>query len=84
MREQQLEIDKNFEAFKRMLPELLKDEGKYAIFRDGKHVLTLDTFADALKVSRAMFDDEKYSIQKITSHPIDLGFRSRALHRRKV
>jgi hypothetical protein len=33
---QQDQVNLNYEAFKKMLPDLLKDENKYALLRDGE------------------------------------------------
>jgi hypothetical protein len=76
--EQQVKI--NYKAFQEMLPALLKDENKYALLKDGELVAVYDTMQDALTTAQKMFSDGFWSIQKITDRPIDLGYRSRALH----
>ena len=76
----QTEVDRNFEAFKIMLPDLLKDHaGKYGLLRGTKLIEKFDTAGDALIYARAQFPDDLYSIQEITGRTIDLGFFSHAV-----
>jgi hypothetical protein len=63
-----------------MLPDLLKDENKYALLKDGKLVAVYETMPDAVTTAEKMFSDGLWSVQKITDRPINLGYRSRALH----
>ncbi len=84
MSEHQEEVDKNYLAFKAMLPSLSANAGKYVLLKDGELEGIYDTFRDAVQTANAFFTDDKFSIQQITSHPVDLGFRSRALRRRQV
>ena len=75
---QQREVDRNYEAFKKELPGLLKsDPGRTALMRAGEVVMCFDTERDAIEVGRKMFNDRRFSIQKIRSRPIDLGYFSR-------
>lgn len=75
---QQREVDRNYEAFKKELPNLLKsDPGRTALMRDGVVVMCFDTERDAIEAGRKMFEDRHFSIQKIRSRPIDLGYFSR-------
>ncbi len=77
----QAEVDQNFEAFKAMLPDLMKDSaGKYVLLRGTKLVEKFDTAGDALIYAQAQFPDGFYSIQEVTGHTIDLGFFSHAMH----
>ncbi len=63
----QAEVDRNFEAFGAMLPDLLKDHaGKYALLRDTKLIEKFDTAGDALIYAQAQFPDGLYSIQEVT------------------
>ncbi len=63
----QAEVDRNFEAFRGMLPDLLKDHaGKYALLRDTKLIEKFDTAGDALIYAQAQFPDGLYSIQEVT------------------
>ena len=76
----QSEVDRNFEAFRAMLPDLLKDHaGKYVLLRDTKLIQKFDTAGDALIYAQAQFSDGIYSIQEVTGRTIDLGFFSHAM-----
>lgn len=76
----QAEVDRNFEAFERMLPDLLKDyAGKYVLLRDTKLIEKFDTAGDALIFAQAQFPDGLYSIQEVTGRTIDLGFFSHVM-----
>ncbi len=80
--ERQAEVDLNFSKFKELLGSLSASSGKFALMRRGEVIQVYDTFSDALNTATTFYVDGLYSIQKITSQPIDLGYRSRALLRR--
>ena len=45
----QTEVDRNYEEFKRILPDLLqRSPGKYVVMHDGEIAKELDTFGDAV------------------------------------
>ena len=74
---QQQEVDRNYEAFKKVLPELLKsDPGRTALMRGGEVVMCFDTERDAIQAGRRFFEDRRFSIQKVSSRPVDLGYFS--------
>ena len=74
---QQQEVDRNYEAFKKMLPDLLKsDPGRVALMRGGEVVMCFDTERDAIEVGCRFFEDRRFSIQKIRSRPVNLGYFS--------
>ena len=74
---QQQEVDRNYEAFKKVLPSLLKsDPGRTALMRGGKVVMCFDTERDAIQAGRRFFEDRHFSIQKVGSRPMDLGYFS--------
>ena len=74
---QQQEVDRNYEAFKKMMPDLLKsDPGRVALMRGGEVVMCFDTERDAIEAGRRFFEDRRFSIQKIRSRPVDLGYFS--------
>jgi hypothetical protein len=76
----QSEADKNFEAFKAILPGLLEAHGgKYAVLRHGELVQVFDTARDAMLFGSAEFDDGMFSVQEITDQAVDLGFYSHAV-----
>jgi hypothetical protein len=77
----QTEVRRNYEAFKRQLPELLKDRrGKFALMHNEQIVEFYDTAADAYKVGIKSFGEGAFSIQEVTDSPLDLGFFSYAVH----
>lgn len=77
---QEEQVKLNYEAFKKLLPELLKQEAnKYALMRDGKLIAVYETMPDAITTAETMFSDGRWSIQNITDRPINLGYRSRAV-----
>lgn len=76
--EQQKEVERNYAAFKALLPELLKsDARRFALMRGGKVVTCFDTSRDAIEAGRQLFQDRPFSIQEITDRSIDLGYFSR-------
>ena len=74
--DQQKEVDRNYESFKEQLGALLKtDAGRTALMQDGKVVACFDTDGDAIRAGRRLLKGP-FSIQEITSEPIDLGYYS--------
>ncbi len=72
----QQEVDKNYEAFKEKLDELIMtDQNRYALMHDGEVIACFDTARDALKAGQKLYGDA-FSIQEITDRPIDLGYLS--------
>jgi len=79
--DRQAEADRNFEAFQKKLPELLKEHaGKFALLRDGEIVQFFDTARDAMVHGQSEFEDGLFSVQEVTEQVTDLGFFSHALH----
>lgn len=77
----QAEVDKNFEAFQRLLPELIETHhGKFALMRGKKIVQIFDTVHDAVVFAKEKFEDDLFSVQKITNQAADLGIFSHAVH----
>jgi D-mannonate dehydratase len=75
------EVDRNYEAFKKLLPGLLKScFGKYALMHDTSIVEFLDTFSDAIKFGHSKFGLGNFSVQEVTDRSVSLGFYSYALH----
>ena len=72
---QQQEVDRNYEAFKKVLPELLEsDRGRTALMRGGKVIACFDTGRDAIKAGRTFFEDQRFSIQEVKGRGIDLRY----------
>jgi hypothetical protein len=75
------QVDKNFEAFQKLLPGLLPiHAGKFAVMNDGKIAEFFDSLSDAIKFGHAKFGDANFSVQEVTSQNINLGFYSYALY----
>ena len=70
-------VKTNYEAFTRMLPDLLKTHpGQFALMRDGE---IADFFPSARKASQhgeTAFDDGLFSVQEVTDEVVDLGWFS--------
>ena len=74
---QKLEVDQNYNAFVRMLAELLPEHrDQLALMRDGAVIGFYDTPRAALEAAADKFPDRIFSIQEVTDEPIDLGFWS--------
>ena len=74
---QKLEVDRNYDAFVRMLGKILGEHrDQLALMRDGDVVGYFDTPRQALEAASQSFPDGIFSIQEVTDEPIDLGFWS--------
>lgn len=74
---QKQEVDRNYDAFMRLLGSLLPERrNQWALMRDGKIIAFFDKPGDANRTGMEMFPDEIFSIQEVTDEPIDLGFWS--------
>ena len=84
-RTQQGEVDRNYEAFKAILPELMRsDANRFALMHDGEVVACFDTSRDASQAGKQLFENDFFSVQKVTVRPVDLGYFSHAGVRRAV
>lgn len=69
----------NYQTFERLLPSLLKkEEGRFALLHGGKLIGVFDTAAAAHAHGAQVFDDGLFSVQKVKSGTIGLGFFSYA------
>lgn len=76
----EVEIERNYAAFKDIMPTLLAgSEGQYALMRDQELRGVYASAGDAERAGYELFGDELYSIQLVSSKPVDLGFYSYAL-----
>lgn len=74
---QELQVDRNYDAFQRMLSQILPTHrDKLALMRDGQIVGYYETPHEALVAADAKYPDQIFSIQEVTDEPIDLGFWS--------
>lgn len=77
----QAEVDANFEAFQKMLPDLLSREAnRWALMRHGECVGFYDTLRDAHVAARALYDDKLFSVQQVSFAVVDLGWFSHAVY----
>ena len=73
-------VDENFEAFQKLLPELMKTRpGKYALMREGEVVEFFDSARDAMIFGQTQFSDGLFSIQQVIDQIVDLGWFSHAV-----
>ncbi len=78
---QKQEVDRNYDAFMRMLSGLLAEHrDQLALMRDGQVVGYFKTPREALRAASEHFPDRIFSIQEVTDEPIDLGFWSHVGH----
>jgi hypothetical protein len=74
---QRLEVDRNYDAFVRMLGTLLPEHrDELVLMRDGAVVGFYNTPREALVAATEKFPDGIFSLQEVTDEPIDLGFWS--------
>ena len=74
------EVDRNYEAFLKVLPDLLKSHaGKFAVLHDAQVVEFFDSLADAVRFGTAKFGDARFSVQEVSSQDINLGYYQYAL-----
>lgn len=73
------EIEQNFVAFQGEVASLMPDhEGKFALMRHQKIVEVYGQLVDAVVAGHSNYPDGMFSIQEITTKPLDLGFFSHA------
>jgi hypothetical protein len=68
---QRQEVDRNYDAFTRILGTLLEDHrDQLALMRDAKIVGYYESPRDALLAAAELFPDGIFSIQEVTDEPI--------------
>ena len=73
------EVDRNFDAFRGMLPDLLqKAPGKFALLHKQGLVELFDNSVTAVIAGIQRFGEDAYSVQEVSDQPDDLGFYSYA------
>ena len=78
-------VDENFEAFQKLLPELMNTRpGKYALMREGEVVEFFDSARDAMIFGQNQYSDGLFSIQQVVDKIVDLGYFSHAVHHSNV
>jgi hypothetical protein len=74
---QREEVDRNYDAFMRMLGAILPDHrDQLALMKDQEIVGFFDKPGEAYRAGLARFGDDVFSVQEVTDEPIDLGFWS--------
>lgn len=69
------EIDRNFDAFLTMLPDLLqRAPGKFALLHATSLVELFDTSVSAVIAGLQRFGPGEYSVQEVTERVDNLGF----------
>lgn len=77
----QQQVDENFAAFQKLLPELLRTHaGKFAVMHNGVVIEFFDSLGDAARFGHLKYGDIDFSVQQVTSQDVGLGFHSYALH----
>lgn len=73
------QADRNYEAFQRLLPELMSTQpGKFAVLHNGEVIEFFDTISDAAKFGRSQFKAD-FSVQQVTSRSVNLGYHAYAV-----
>ena len=75
---QQQEVDQNYEAFKKILPQLMEsgDLNRFALMQNREVMACFDTSRDAMLAGRKLLNGEPFSVQEVTDKPVDLGYYS--------
>lgn len=74
---QQQEVDQNYEAFKALLPDLLKtDPNRFALMHNREVIACFDTSRDAMQAGRKLLEGKHFSVQQVTDKSVDLGYYS--------
>ena len=78
---QQEEVDKNYEAFQKLLPSIIDaHRNQYALMHNGEIVGFYTTSRDAVNTANRFLAGKPFSIQRVTDESVDLGFFSHAVH----
>ena len=78
-------VDKNYKAFQKLLLDLMASNvGKYALMRNGKMVEIFDSARDAMIYGQNEYSDGLFSVQKVITKVVDLGYFSHAVHYKGV
>lgn len=73
------EMKRNFQAFEGLLAELVqKNAGQFALMSNGELVGVYPDAFEALRDGDRRFGDGNFSVQRIVTRPLDLGFLSYA------
>jgi hypothetical protein len=73
------EVDRNYDFFQRNLLLYLDKQGKYALLKSAEVIDFFDGPGDAYREGLRRFSDGLFSVQQVTSEPVELGFWSVAV-----
>jgi hypothetical protein len=59
-------LDKEFETYSRLLPDLLGQSGKYVLIKGAEQAGTFDTYQDALSAGYEKFRLEPFLVKQIS------------------
>jgi hypothetical protein len=59
-------LEREIETYRRKLPELLADKGKYVVIHHDELVGVFDGFEDALRAGYERFNDEAFLVRQIS------------------
>ena len=77
LKKQEEQVKQNFKVFSEKLPELLRiHKNKYALMRDGEIIEICESIKEAHLLGWERFEDDLFSVQKITDTKINLGLLS--------
>ncbi|KUY70841.1 hypothetical protein [Burkholderia sp. RF4-BP95] len=60
------ELEQELATYKRLLPELLNDEGKFVLIKKNEVVEKFDSYEDALKIGYQRFGLEPFLVKQIS------------------
>ena len=69
------EVERNYDAMQSRLPELIKNnniKGKYALMQKERIKGYYNSFDEALFAGNKKYQDQPFSIQKVTNEPLQL------------
>ena len=73
------EMKRNFQAFESLLSDLAqRNAGHFALMSNGELIGVYPQAVEALIEGNERFGDGNFSVQRIVTHPLDLGFLSYA------
>lgn len=77
--QKQSEIDRNYDAFTKILPELIESHvGQFVVMRHEKPEAFFETTRDAMVYAVKTYEDGIFSVQEVAQKPVDLGWFSHA------
>ena len=75
------QINRNYTAFKALLPDLMKTGGgKWALLHNATLEGVFDTARDARLAGTKLYADGFFSVQEVRSRPVDLGWFSHVVY----